>query len=568
MAALDGTSRAADRLGRATREGPTGRRTAGPSASCAAAAARCDPWSPARADATPSPIARDRPACRSWPGRARRLGGAVAERAAPRSRPARAERSRRARGRGAAARPRVHVRDGQPRRTGRSGCVLGGATRASRCSCSSSSGTRAAGVDTLRGVGVLRYELHPPHRHWHLDDFVRYELRSLDGEVVVRDRKSGFCLIDRWGYARRAARPPAAAAALRRRLRHAAAECPSRRGGLLGRLHGSIPGVLPRPGPRADGAAGRPVPARADREPRAPAPGARLREQRRVRAPPGLVAVGAGVGAAGPGAADGAAGAPYVPAAAPDVPRGRGAYDPAAWSASTSSSSVPVPAGSSTAIHLARSGVRVLVAEKARFPRDKPCGGGLTGRALKRIPVDPSPVVERDVDRFELRLRYGSSFARSHDEPLIRMTQRRRLDAFLAEQAAEAGAEVREGARVERLEGDESGVTALVDGTPVRADVVVGADGANGVVARSFGLGRGHRPRCRARGEHPARRARQRSLAHGGHRARGRAGRVRLGVPEGRPRQPRRRRVGERGSCAARPPRTALPRARRRPGST
>jgi hypothetical protein len=58
-------------------------------------------------------------------------------------------------------------------------------------------------VATLRGVGLLRYERHPPHRHWHLDDFVRYELRSLDGRVIVRDRKSGFCLIDRWGFARR-----------------------------------------------------------------------------------------------------------------------------------------------------------------------------------------------------------------------------------------------------------------------------------------------------------------------------------------------------------------------------
>ena len=51
------------------------------------------------------------------------------------------------------------------------------------------------------------------------------------------------------------------------------------------------------------------------------------------------------------------------------------------------------PAGSSTATHLARAGAHVLVADKASFPRDKPCGGGLTGRALKRIPVDPSPVV-------------------------------------------------------------------------------------------------------------------------------------------------------------------------------
>ena len=149
------------------------------------------------------------------------------------------------------------------------------------------------------------------------------------------------------------------------------------------------------------------------------------------------------------------------------------------------------PAGSSTAIHLARGGARVLLADKARFPRDKPCGGGLTGRALKRIPVDPSPVVERDVDRFELRLRYGSSFTRGHGEPLIRMTQRRRLDAFLAEQAAQTGAELRDGMRVEVLELDETGVTARVGTDTVRASVLVGADGANGVVARSAGLGDG-----------------------------------------------------------------------------
>ena len=39
------------------------------------------------------------------------------------------------------------------------------------------------------------------------------------------------------------------------------------------------------------------------------------------------------------------------------------------------------PAGSVTAVHLARAGARVLLLDKARFPRDKPCGGGLTGHA-------------------------------------------------------------------------------------------------------------------------------------------------------------------------------------------
>jgi geranylgeranyl reductase family protein len=149
------------------------------------------------------------------------------------------------------------------------------------------------------------------------------------------------------------------------------------------------------------------------------------------------------------------------------------------------------PAGSTAAIHLARGGARVLLADKARFPRDKPCGGGLTGRALKRIPVDPSPVVERDVDRFELRLRYGSRFARSYTEPLIRMTQRRRLDAFLAAQAAEAGADFRDGTKVEVTELNDGGVEARVGDEVVFADALVGADGANGVIARATGLGDG-----------------------------------------------------------------------------
>ena len=146
------------------------------------------------------------------------------------------------------------------------------------------------------------------------------------------------------------------------------------------------------------------------------------------------------------------------------------------------------PAGSSTAIHLARAGARVLLVDKSRFPRDKPCGGGLTGRALKHIPVDPSPVVEREVDRFELRLQYGARFTREHDRPLILMTQRRRLDAFFAEQAVATGAELRDGTGIETIEPGEDGVRARVGGEAVKAGVLIGADGANGIVARSAGL--------------------------------------------------------------------------------
>ena len=148
------------------------------------------------------------------------------------------------------------------------------------------------------------------------------------------------------------------------------------------------------------------------------------------------------------------------------------------------------PAGSATATHLARGGARVLLADKARFPRDKPCGGGVTGRALRHAPVDVEPAVEHVVDRFVVRVGYGGRFAR-RSSPLIRMTQRRRLDAHLAEQAASAGADFRDGTPVADVVLEPDGVTARIGGSPVHAAFVVGADGANGIVVRAAGLGDG-----------------------------------------------------------------------------
>jgi flavin-dependent dehydrogenase len=60
------------------------------------------------------------------------------------------------------------------------------------------------------------------------------------------------------------------------------------------------------------------------------------------------------------------------------------------------------PAGSTTAYRLATAGASVLLADKARFPRDKPCGGGLTLRAARLLPFSVEPVVEDVAHRFEL----------------------------------------------------------------------------------------------------------------------------------------------------------------------
>ena len=87
-----------------------------------------------------------------------------------------------------------------------------------------------------------------------------------------------------------------------------------------------------------------------------------------------------------------------------------------------------------------------------------------------------------------LGLDFRARFERSTETPLVLMTQRSRLDAFLAEQAADAGAEFRDGARVNDITLLDDGVRATVDGHKVAANWMFCADGVNGTAARTIGL--------------------------------------------------------------------------------
>jgi geranylgeranyl reductase family protein len=142
------------------------------------------------------------------------------------------------------------------------------------------------------------------------------------------------------------------------------------------------------------------------------------------------------------------------------------------------------PAGSSTAYRFARAGARVCLLDRARFPRDKPCGGGLTLRAVRQLPFSVEPVVEDRVATLELGVGYRRSCSKTGRVPWVLMTQRRRLDAFLSERAAEAGAELRDGVKATEVRPDG---TVLAGAERLEADVLVGADGANGVSGRALG---------------------------------------------------------------------------------
>jgi geranylgeranyl reductase family protein len=146
------------------------------------------------------------------------------------------------------------------------------------------------------------------------------------------------------------------------------------------------------------------------------------------------------------------------------------------------------PAGSTLAHEMARSGATVLLLDRARFPRDKPCGGGVTVRAARQLPFDLAPVTERTVWGARFSLRHRPAFERSYPMPLTYMTQRRRLDSFLVERACAEGVRFVDGMRVESIESQKDGFVVRGDSDTFQARAIAGADGANGIVAAALGL--------------------------------------------------------------------------------
>ncbi len=139
---------------------------------------------------------------------------------------------------------------------------------------------------------------------------------------------------------------------------------------------------------------------------------------------------------------------------------------------------------------LARRGAAVLLLDRASFPRDKPCGGGVTLRAASALDIDISPVVERAIYGARFSLRLGGHFDRWYKQPLTYMTQRCRLDEFLALAAARAGATFHDGERIMEIEVEAKqggGVTVRTPGGVYSGSVLIGADGANGIASRWLG---------------------------------------------------------------------------------
>ena len=154
------------------------------------------------------------------------------------------------------------------------------------------------------------------------------------------------------------------------------------------------------------------------------------------------------------------------------------------------------PAGSTCAGFCAASGLRTILVEREKFPREKVCGDCLNPQCwsiIRRLQIEdrvralPHGVLDR-VDFISLRGRkLCVELPRGENAEIA--VKRSLFDGLLLERARELGAEVHDGTTVITLEKNgRSWNLETSEGNEIRASILIGADGRNSTVARLMNL--------------------------------------------------------------------------------
>ncbi|MCI3223112.1 geranylgeranyl reductase family protein [Streptomyces sp. NP-1717] len=153
------------------------------------------------------------------------------------------------------------------------------------------------------------------------------------------------------------------------------------------------------------------------------------------------------------------------------------------------------PAGASAAYAAAVAGRRVLLLEKAELPRYKTCGGGIIGPSRDALPPGFELPLRDRVHAVTFSMNGRLARTRRSRRMLFGLINRPEFDASLVEHAQKAGAVLRTGASVSRVQQHGPAVpdrrtvaVVLADGETILARAVVGADGSAGRIGAHVGV--------------------------------------------------------------------------------
>jgi geranylgeranyl reductase family protein len=146
------------------------------------------------------------------------------------------------------------------------------------------------------------------------------------------------------------------------------------------------------------------------------------------------------------------------------------------------------PAGAVLAYLLAKRGLDVLILERAKLPRYKSCGGGVTWKAIQNLPFDVNAVLETKAVGGVVTFAGQQLLKVELGWPVAWLVMRDRFDHYLVQQALQVGARLVEGISVTKVEDRGNHVVVTTSKGEFQAQFVAGADGVNSIVARSVGL--------------------------------------------------------------------------------
>lgn len=148
------------------------------------------------------------------------------------------------------------------------------------------------------------------------------------------------------------------------------------------------------------------------------------------------------------------------------------------------------PAGATAARLLAEADIPVLLLERARLPRVKPCGGALTHRALPLLPEDAPSQLKSHPRQWSFRGRHGEPVTLTRATPYCHIVERSLFDAWLVDHASRRGALVHDGEAVTQVQVYDHHTVLTTTHDQYLADIVIAADGAHGIIGKAAGLPR------------------------------------------------------------------------------
>ncbi|AMW27602.1 geranylgeranyl reductase family protein [Arthrospira platensis] len=140
------------------------------------------------------------------------------------------------------------------------------------------------------------------------------------------------------------------------------------------------------------------------------------------------------------------------------------------------------PAGGAAAYHLAKRGRNPLVVEKNSWPRNKPCGGGVSPAIASWFDFDFTPAISTTVDKIRYTFKLADPAETAISKPMW-MVRRDVFDAFLMQQAQDQGASFQPNTEVTgiKFKGDSWQLTTA-NGETLTGRYLIAADGAKGPV--------------------------------------------------------------------------------------